>query len=258
MKQFFCEDRAIKYIELHDCTSREWEICNHKRENAIEFQSDGALRMSKKDQKVHQEPTGEHRIRMAMLRRGLAMQLVGSASYTVVEQATTKLFSFLSREPIKGYKAVSLQQVVMAEKQMWVEVAHATVGQVLDTGSPKPVDTALLKALDSPEVKQFLLFLPLPSENAHPKPGTKREGTKPPPTASAPAKRQKGKSKGKGKGPSIPPGCVATLPTGERVCFGFNRCTCARQKDPACDRGKHVCWRSGCHGAHPGAECPNS
>ena len=170
------------------------------------------------------------------------------------KQATTKLFSFLSREPIKGYKAVSLQQVVMAEKQMWVEAAHATVGQVLDTGSPKPVDTAL----DSPEVKQFLLFLPLPSENAHPKPGTKREATKPPPTASAPAKRQKGKSKGKGKGPSIPPGCVATLPTGERVCFGFNRCTCARQKDPACDRGKHVCWRSGCHGAHPGAERPNS
>ncbi|CAJ1378275.1 unnamed protein product, partial [Effrenium voratum] len=149
-----CEDQSISYIELHDCTSREWEISNRKRDSAIEFQVDGTLRMTKKEQRVHHEPTGEHKIRTAMLRRALAYHLVGAASYQVLERAITKLFSYLSREPVRGFRAVSLQQIVFAEKQMWIEASLATVGKVLDTAAPKPLNEAITAAMDSPEVTQ--------------------------------------------------------------------------------------------------------
>ncbi|CAJ1378879.1 unnamed protein product, partial [Effrenium voratum] len=142
-----CEDQSISYIELHDCTSREWEISNRKRDSAIEFQVD-------EEQRVHHEPTGEHKIRTAMLRRALAYHLVGAASYQVLERAITKLFSYLSREPVRGFRAVSLQQIVFAEKQMWIEASLATVGKVLDTAAPKPLNEAITAAMDSPEVTQ--------------------------------------------------------------------------------------------------------
>ena len=250
-----CEDQSISYIELHDCTSREWEISNRKRDSAIEFQVDGTLRMTKKEQRVHHEPTGEHKIRTAMLRRALAYHLVGAASYQVLERAITKLFSYLSREPVRGFRAVSLQQIVFAEKQMWIEASLATVGKVLDTAAPKPLNEAIIAAMDSPEVKQFLMFLPLAPETATSGSSAKREAPK---ADSGPAaKRPKGKGKGggKNKGPAIPAGCVAVLSNGDRVCFAYQRCRCVKQKEAECQKGKHLCWREGCHGRHPGSEC---
>ena len=55
----------------------------------------------------------------------------------------------------------------------------------------------------------------------------------------------------------LPEGCVAKMPDGKPLCFLFSRGVCKRcPPGKRCDKGYHFCWRQGCHGLHPGLQCP--
>ena len=55
----------------------------------------------------------------------------------------------------------------------------------------------------------------------------------------------------------LPEGCVAKMPDGKPLRFLYSRGVCKRcQPGKRCDKGYHFCWRQGCHGLHPGLNCP--
>ena len=68
------EEQSVYYVELALCTSRETEVNMLKKEPALEFTSDGAIRLSKRHREASADTTGELRVRLCMQRRALAFQ----------------------------------------------------------------------------------------------------------------------------------------------------------------------------------------
>lgn len=242
------EDNCVQFIPLKDCLSRESELLSHKHETTIDFTSDGTMKLNKRQREIKADITGELKVKMAMQRRALAYHMAGACSYGVLDSIITRMFALLTKEPVAGFKAVSLQQLTMAEREMWMMAAQRTRGLQL-ASIDKPLEKALKDLQDCPEVKYHLLPLPMVTN-------TQKQDD--PPIK----KPRKGDGKGKDKkggggsgGLQLPNNCVPTTPSKQRICFQYNRKRCNHQDKPKCGRGLHVCWQQGCHGKHPGEEC---
>ena len=175
--------------------------------------------------------------------------MAGACNYEVLDSIITRMFALLTKEPVSGFKAVSLQQLAMAEREMWMMAAQRTRGLQL-ASVDKPLEKALKDLQDCPEVKYHLLPLPMVTN-------TQKHDDAP-----DPKRPKKGSGKGKdkkggggGNGLQLPSNCAPTTPSKQRICFQYNRKRCNHQDKPKCVRGLHVCWQQGCHGKHPGEDC---
>ena len=188
-------------------------------------------------------------LKMAFQRRALAYHMTGVSSFLVQDKIISGWFALLKKEPASGYRAVTLQQLVQADQELWLHAAQEVRGKNL-LATPKPLDQALTQLQQSAEIRYHLL--PLPASQKEPKdPPRKR--------LKQDSKGDKGGKKGLGKGSvSLPKDCVATTPAGARICFQYNRDRCNRQNADKCHRGVHVCWKQGCHGKHPFSGCDQS
>ena len=243
------EDNCISFIPLKDCLSQESELLSHKHETTIDFSHDGTMRLSKRQREIKADISGDLKVKMAMQRRALAYHMAGACSYGVLDGIIARMFSLLTKEPVAGFRAVSLQQLILAEREMWMMAAQETRGQLI-SATGKPLEQALVKLQDAQEVKYHLL--PLPQMTSNPKhddePDPKR-------VKKGKGKHKNDKGKGKGNGLQLPNGCVPSTPSNQRICFQYNRKRCNHQDKNKCPRGPHVCWRQGCHQNHPGEDC---
>ena len=164
----------------------------------------------------------------------------------------------MTKEPVRGFRAISLQQVINADREMWIQAAQSARGRPLsDPG--KPLNKLLEAAFASPETSYRLLPFPAshskePAGSASDKPKSDRPKRPFKGGSSQPAK----KGKGNNKGISLPDNCVAETGAGQRICFQFNRKRCNNQEKDKCHRGLHVCWLKSSGGKHPHSDCPHA
>ena len=252
------EDSTVRYIALKDCLSREAELLHGKSEPAIEFQQDGTMKLSKKQQEIRAETSGDLKVKMAMQRRALAYHIAGICTFQNLDALIQRMFALMTKEPVKGFRAVSLQQVINADRDMWMIAAQESRGKSL-TDPAKPLDQILEQAFRAPETCYHLLPLPSTSHTPGGQPSevSKKEGPVKRPFKGANQQPSK-KGKGKGKGIDLPAGCVAETGSGQRICFQFNRKRCNHQDKDRCPRGLHVCWAKSCGGKHAHGDCNNS
>ena len=79
---------------------------------------------------------------------------------------TQKLFEKMNEAPLSNYKHISVEQVINADKALWVKVSNDTRGKLQPkTETDKPFDVAFTKLSDHPEVLQHLT--PLQSVGQH-------------------------------------------------------------------------------------------
>jgi len=179
------EDNVVTYIELNRCSSRHDEALHAKMDTALALDQSGGLRLSKKQKVDDVNVTGEHRLRQAFLRRSLAYDLSGIATFAVLDLWTQKLFEKMNEAPVAHYRHISVEQVINADKALWVKVSNETRGKLQPkTGAEKPFDVAFTKFSEHAEVLQHLSPLQGPGGYVHDRART----------ASAP---------GKGKGSTI-------------------------------------------------------
>ena len=136
------EDSTLRYIPLKDCLSRESELLQSKSEPAIEFQSDGTMKLSKKQLEIKAGTSGDLKVKMALQRRALAYHIAGVCSYQTLDALNQRMFALMTKEPVKGFRAVSLQQVINADREMWMLAAQEARGKSL-TDPSKPLDPIL-------------------------------------------------------------------------------------------------------------------
>lgn len=136
------EDSTLRYIPLKDCLSRESELLQSKSEPAIEFQSDGTMKLSKKQLEIKAETSGDLKVKMSLQRRALAYHIAGVCSYQTLDALNQRMFALMTKEPVKGFRAVSLQQVINADREMWMLAAQEARGKSL-TDPSKPLDSIL-------------------------------------------------------------------------------------------------------------------
>ena len=217
------------------------------------------LKLGTKTAEPSCEANTELKLRSALQRRNLAMDLAGIASFDVVEGWTRFLFSHLLREQPRGLSKVSLQQVLDCDTQMFTMASPKTMGNLREAADKsRPLDDALKALKDSTEILQYLM--PLPVSRNHEPPAA---------AGSRPEKVQrtdkgKGNAKGSGK-PSpaklqLPDGCTSHDDENRPLCFAFQQGKCKFKGPPGkrCARGYHKCYKKGCFRAKPYYLCTHT
>ena len=259
------EENCIQYIDLKQCTSRESEIQNEKTTPQLTFDSSGNIKVTKQHSLTECSIQGDIRLRGAFTRRSLAYDLAGVATFEAVEGWSQLLFDRMCLEPPPGYKHISVDQIVRADKKLWTKVSEHTRARVTGTSADgtKNVDAAIKELAHHPEVQFLMMPLPLHSGTSSSTSSTVRAHP-------YPADNQKGKGKSgaqssgkQGKGNiSIPDGCSIRFGENDSkpVCMKFNLGKCGANIKPGkrCQHGYHVCWRKGCNRPFPFHECAHT
>ena len=275
------EDYMVRWLSVDKCTMRSQELQGVKRESTVRTDSSGKITIQTVDQQLTADVSSEYRVRLALQRRALAYDQLGLIAYDVHEAWSNHLYQQLFRVPPDGYSAITMQQALQADRELWIRMAEATrsgVAPRLD-GS-RPLEAAMLAMRGDAAVA--MLLMPLPRRATPPPPaapGTslakqvsavtdensnKRKADAQQPGGTPPKKvkgKGKGKEKGSGKGRVMSHGpmkgfCVNNN-LGEPLCFAFNLGTCDKaQPGGRCPRGHHQCAKDGCFGPHSKANCP--
>ena len=264
------EEGCVHYLELHKCTSREQEAQATKSSHQLTFDATGNIKVTKQQQLTECSVHGETLLRSAFIRRSLAYDLAGIATFHVQEHWSQTLFERMQKEPPTGYKHVSVEQILQADKALWLKVSEHTRSKLSAVvNGKKAVDAAIHLFSQHPDVMFFVLPLPLPSPS---RPGPYDWWT-------TGGKGKDGKSKGDWKGGSnkgdngkgepkgaykgkivVPDDCVIKTPDNKPICMKFNVNACKAKIKPGkrCQHGYHLCWKRGCHQPKLYGECTHS
>ncbi|CAE7272894.1 unnamed protein product, partial [Symbiodinium sp. CCMP2592] len=255
--QAMLDSAQVLHIAPEKCISRHDEILGEKTEQKISLGADGNIKVTKQASSLRCETTGELKLRRCFLRRALAFDQVGLASFTALESWHNRMFQALLDVPPAGYRYTTVQQLLAADQKLWQVVAQESRGDiVVGVGAPAPLDKHIAAAATNQFVVSCLTHLPKPLEAPAPtwlpnKPG-KGLGKKG-------DKGNKGGGKGKGKQnhsqsgaeaapttslkellESLPEGCVRATDEGRFICPFYNKGICRFQKRKSCRFGKHV------------------
>lgn len=264
--QNMVEEGCLIYVGPEKCLSREEEVTKDRKESSVAIDSAGGLKLTKKAVELQCDVSGELRLRAAFTRRALAMHQTNLVTFDIIEEWRQQLFTALIRHPPAGHKYVTTQQVLTADKQLWLLMSQDTRGKMTSgVGDPLPLDAALQSLMKSPEVLCYMT--PLPAARSEPYSR---------PEQSSHMGNGKGKNKGKGKGSgskgnqsnsnsnmptikellaNLPEGCQSKLPNGKWLCCFFNKGICKHQKKASCHLGLHQCYYRGCTEKRPYIEC---
>lgn len=256
--QSMVDDNCLSYVAPEKCMSREQEVVKDKAEPVLSFNSDGNLKLSRKSAELQCDVAGETKLRSALTRRSLAFDQVGILSFTVMELWHNTMFRALQKQPPAGYKFVSIQQVLAADKELFTIVSQSSRGELrIVAGGPAPLDTFFERHMNSSEVVCYMNPLPA-SQQTNPTPPNKT----PENPGGVKGKGDGGKGKGKTKGPSIaellknlPNNCVSKMPDGKFLCLRYQSGQCFHQRKKRCNNGVHKCYFKGCHKERPYSEC---
>ena len=144
----------MKFVELSKCTSREQEIKSERSTSQLSFDAQGNIKVSKQSAVTECSINGEIKLRAAFTRRSLAYDLANIASFEVLESWSQLLFDRICQEPPTGYRHISIDQIIHADRKLWVKVAETTRSKVTGTTAEgiKNVDVALRELAHHPDV----------------------------------------------------------------------------------------------------------
>ncbi|CAL1162136.1 unnamed protein product [Cladocopium goreaui] len=236
----------------------------------------GLIRETKVSEALKANTDTDLKLRLALPRRSLAFDQARLVDYNAFEKWTQTMMEAYGTVPPEGYLRVSVEQLHRADLQLFKAMMRETRSGIKPLVGIRPVEQALLKAMDSAEVR--LCLQPLQGTNKRKlEPAEDDKKPKPSPDVSklqktvenlqgqiknmranpsAPVKGRKGRGKG-GKTNLIrmPPqliGMAPTNPQGEPHCYDYNIKGCSRAKPgERCPKGWHCCMRWGCGKPHP-------
>ena len=253
------EDQMVRYISLNKCASREQELAGAEKEKSLIFDSSGHIKMNQSDKEMSISVSSDLQVRDAMTRRALAYDQAGFISYGVLSRWIIRLFEAMLKEVPAGYRRVSIDQVMLADRELWKLVSEDTNANVsVKPDGSRPVDDSIIHFTFSSEV--IFHLLPLPSSQSSRKDDSgNRDFSKVIDVKFNKRKEFKGKPKGSGKGKqSVPDGCSASW-NGKPICYAFNRNGCKfATPGKRCRFGWHVCWKSNCFKNKSFKECNHS
>ena len=259
----------LSYIGPEECSCRAQEIVGVKRDPSLKLERDhqGNLKAKEDFWEASSDVASDYKLRQAFTRRSLAYDQANLILFSVSESWIAHLFVLLHKDVPAGYSKVSLAQILKADRELYIAMADRTRASIVPRLiNVRPLDAAMVALMHSPEVAYLTLPLPMTTVRK----GKGRDA--PPPPNDWPYLYRKGKGKGKDKGKSKgkdrgkdnskggpPAGCVARLPDGRNICFGYNgaRGCAAHNVEPGgrCRFGFHICGRAGCHGNHSMVGC---
>jgi hypothetical protein len=156
--------RAIRYVEPAKCNSREMEVAVGKSDRKLRIESN-SLTVRETKSTPEEDVSSAYKLHLCFKRRAIAYEFAGLVSWEVHERYIDKLMRRLNTEPPPHYMATSLNQILKADREVWIHMAQ-NVSDIRPRadGSP-PLDTALHEALADYNVTFHLLPLQVPASS---------------------------------------------------------------------------------------------
>ncbi|OLP98658.1 hypothetical protein AK812_SmicGene18869 [Symbiodinium microadriaticum] len=189
------ENNTLKYLPINRWVSRFQEMSLQKKDSSVQMDNEGNLKVVQKQT----DPTCDN-----------------LCTFEAFETWINKLFEAVQRSVPKGYTSVTLGQIVIADREMFVRLADRLEGQLQKPiGAEKPMDSALRELSESQDINQFLQPLASPPQPHPTKRPHKTTETETP--SKGPGKgKDPGKTTGKSASVVIPAGCSAKDSQGGR------------------------------------------
>ena len=275
------EDNRLCWVPWNECTARDHEVVGQKKKAIFSEDQSGALKITRVEHQAVTDTSTEYLLRLALQRRGLAMEVAGILSYDVHELWVAELFTSRMREPPPQYGRVSIDALESADKALFCRLSDVCRERIAADGVNMPVEAAFPAAMLHSTVTYRLMPLPLGSAGSgsgkwkwkgdgqdadthEPEPKGKGKGKgkfnkwRQQQMASGKGNKSKGKEKGKGKGnvPKALIGLHTQDADGNRMCYNFNLPGGCEYEAGACPRGKHACMKPFCYLPHSQLEHP--
>lgn len=155
------DDGIIKHISPERCTSRRQEMSHIKREMAVKIDSSGNFKLTSSSSSVGADTSTSLLLRTAFQRRSLAFDQCRLITYVEHEKWINHIFAQLNHIPPPGYIAVTLEQVLQADVEMWTLLSdECRSGLNLNAGGNLPVEQAIQRLMHSPQITYAMLPLP--------------------------------------------------------------------------------------------------
>jgi hypothetical protein len=166
-----------------------------KKEPSVKIDPSGSFKLVSKSEVMGADTTTSLMLRTALQRRSLAFDQCRLIGYVEHERWVNYLFSQLGHIPPPGYSAVSIEQILQADVEMWNLLAQeCRSGLAATANGSLPVEQAMAKVMYSPQITYAMLPLPHGKAPSADKGKRRRESDE----DDKPNKRSKG-GKGKGK-----------------------------------------------------------
>ena len=249
------DQRILRYMEPAKCTSRQSEVLSNKVEKKLKLNTNNMTLQETKTVPDADSSTA-FSLMQCFRRRGLAYDFAQLISFRAHEKYVDTLFKHLSAEPPPNYVATSVNQLLRADREVFLFMSQHCKDIRPDVAGKRPLDDMLLEALKDYHTAFHLM--PLPKDYGY-QPWRRETGEHGSSTFDQMHKgkgqKGKGKSKHKSGGSSMAPrgmvGCVGRDAKGRNLCFDFNLNECkAAAVGGACKKGRHVCFKAHCFKAH--------
>ena len=112
------DEETLRYVAPDKCTAREQELAGVKREQFIKPDSQGHLKVEEWTSTNSADMTTEHRVRLALQRRALALDQCDLVPYSVMETYHTFLFSLIEAPAAPNHYAIDLVQILNADRAL--------------------------------------------------------------------------------------------------------------------------------------------
>ena len=149
------QDNTITYLIPSKFGSRHEELKMDKPRKELDVVS-GTVQVKDRHQEVLCSPHTPLLLHHALQRRALAMDLVGAATFDIVQEYHEFLLSHLSMDPPPGYRRIDVSQVLEADRTGWLRLAEKLpTGLRRNAAGALPLDEELPKL----RVTQGLFFI---------------------------------------------------------------------------------------------------
>ena len=277
------EDDSIEYVPWEELTERQQEIhgiSKDKEVTDVVFKPDrlGFVKSSVvNDNHASADLTSDLKLKQALTRRGIAMDLAGLCGYEQHQLLVEMFLREYLRPPIEDHRPTSLEQIKRADRHVFTRLAEHTMSGIRPHAGMDPPIEAALKLIMLEPALSYLLMQGQSSrssgkggktEDPTDKAARKRKheegiaaakaakaarlatkGSKPASSSTAPTS-----GKGNRKGGNLPQALIgkqAIGADGRRRCYSYNMGGCALAADGAeCSKGWHLCMEIGCDKPH--------
>ena len=269
------EEGHLRFLPWEELTRRDDEIKSvNKKIKTWQTDSENRLKFTEETKEDPAETNTDLKLRAALQRRGVAMEMAQLVTYENHEKYVAWLFKELTKKPPEFFHQVTVQQLHTVDMEVFTRLAEQTrEGLDMLADGTLVLDNLLLDLLVDQRINMLIMPRQKPvggHKNDNPKrsftemqrPYNQNQREK--------SKDNKGKGEGKNKtrlpNPAVPDalrkarGDMETMHNGKRICFGYNLQGCSLPVDSggSCTKGLHVCTRKGCGGNHPQSysKCP--
>lgn len=153
------ERDQLRYLQWDEYTRWDQEVEGVKQDPAFKIEN-GFFKTADTPIEATADIRTDLKVRTALQRRGLALEMAGLMSYAVHEEIVAWYMTELDRSALPGHEEVDLNQIRRADMEVWKSFAHQTRYGLAPVAGAPVLDAIVESTIREPRIAMLLNQLP--------------------------------------------------------------------------------------------------